>query len=113
MSTATRTRVSIADSVNITNMPEVIAAAKRAAELKAIEAKGKEAEKERKELEDNIIRPALAGASKAVLRGVVAFQLQKSSNSHVDKDKLSAGWPEAYQACYVKTPYTFVKYNLG
>lgn len=113
MSTATRARTVIADSVNITNMPEVVAAAKRAAELKAIEAAGKAAEAERKALEEDVIRPALAGATKAVLRGVVAFQLQGSSNSHIDKDTLKAGWPEAFEACYVKTPYTFVKYNLG
>lgn len=113
MSTATRTRSVIADSVNITNMPDVIAAAKRAAELKAIEAAGKAAEAERKALEENVLRPALGDAKKAVLRGVVAFQLQGSSNSHVDKDQLMAGWPEAYEACYVKTPYTFVRYNLG
>lgn len=111
---ATKTRTApIADSVNITNMPEVIAAARRASELKQIEKAGKEAEAERKELEETILRPALAGAKKAVLRGVVAFQLQASSNSGIDAKSLLAAWPEAHAACYRKTPYTFVKYNLG
>lgn len=111
---ATKTRTApIADSVNITNMPEVIAAARKASELKAVEAAGKAAEKERKELEESVIRPALAGATKAILRGVVAFQLQASSNSGINAADLLAMFPEAHAACYRKTPYTFLKYNMG
>lgn len=112
MSTGTKTRTAPVDSVNITNQPDVIAAAKRAAYLKTVEKAGEDAKEERKALEEGILRPALAGASKAILRGVVAYNLQRSSNSHIDKDKLLAGWPEAYAATFVKTPYTFVKYGV-
>ena len=111
MSTATKTKAP-ADSVNITNKPDVIDAAKRAAYLKTVEAAGKAAEAERKMLEETILRPALGGASTAILRGVVAYKLQNSSNSRIDGEKLIQGWPEAHAACYVKTPYTFVKYSI-
>ncbi|UVG35074.1 hypothetical protein SEA_CECE_325 [Microbacterium phage Cece] len=112
MVTATAIKSVKSDSVNITNKPEVIAAAKRAAYLKTLEKIGKDAEAERKMLEDTILRPALGGADKAILRGVVAFQLGKSSNSSIDRAKLTEGWPEALVACLVKTPYTYVKYAV-
>lgn len=112
MATATATKTAVqTDTVNITNKPEVIAAAKRAAELKAIEAAGKAAEKERKQIEDEILRPALGNASKGILRGVVAFKLQPSSNSNINRVKLAEAFPEAYEATYEKTPYTFFKYS--
>ena len=113
MATSTKTTAP-ADSVNITNKPEVIAAARRAAELKALEKIGKDAEKERKALEETILRPALQGKRFAILRGVKAYTLSTPrENSHIDKDELLAAFPEAYAATLKKTPYTFLTYNLG
>lgn len=112
MSTATTTIGKADNIVNVTNKPAVLAAIKRAAELKQIEKAGKDAEAERKRLEETIIRPALGGAKYAVLRGVKAVTVCNSSNSNIDAAKLLAGWPEAHAACYVKTPYTFLRYSL-
>lgn len=109
----TATPTTLAESVNITNKPEVIAAVRKAAEYKRIEAEGKKAEAARKKLEEEVIRPALGGAVKGILRGVVAVQLQASSNSKINAATLLSGWPEAHAACYEKTPYTFLKYNIG
>ncbi len=109
----TATPTQLAESVNITNKPEVIAAVRQAAEYKRIEAEGEKAKAARKKLEEEVIRPALGGAVKGILRGVVAVELQASSNSGIDPKKLLAGWPEAHEACFRRTPYTFFKYNIG
>jgi hypothetical protein len=112
MAVSTKTPAAPKDAGNVTNKPDVLAAIKRAAELKSIEAAGKAAEAERKLLEATIIRPALGSAKFAILRGVKAVTVQGSSNSHIDKDALRDAFPEAYAACYVSTPYTFLKYNV-
>lgn len=113
MATTTKTTTP-ADSVNITNKPEVIAAARRAAELKAIEKAGAEAKKEREALEASILRPALQGKRYAILRGVKAYTLSTPrSNSHINKAELLAAFPEAYAATLVTTDYDFITYNLG
>lgn len=114
MATATATPVKpVSDSVNITNKPEVIAAAKRAAELKKIEKAGKEAKEERERLEETILRPALAGARYAILRGVKAYELSsRRSNSHIAKEDLKLGWPEAYAATLRTTYFDFLTYNV-
>ncbi len=103
----------VADSVNITNKPEVIAAAKEAARLKKIEKAGKDAKEAREKLEDTILRPALGGARYAILRGVKAYELSTPrSNSHISKALLIKGWPEAYDATLVTTPFDFLTYNV-
>lgn len=107
------TPTQLADSVNITNKPDVLAAVRQAAEYKRIEAEGEKAKAARKKLEDEVIRPALGGATKGILRGVVAVQLQASSNSGIDAKQLLAAFPEAHALCFRKTPYTFLKYNIG
>ena len=113
MSTATIAPAVAPESVNITNQPEVIAAAKRAAELKRIEKAGAAAKKEREALEETILRPALKGARYAILRGVKAYELSSPrSNSHIDKATLKAGWPEAYEATLVETRFDFLTYNV-
>ena len=110
--TRTATPTQLAESVNITNKPEVIAAIRQAAEYKRIEAEGKAAEAARKILEEEVIRPALGGAVKGILRGVVAVQLQASSNSGINAKALLEAFPEAHAATFRRTPYTFLKYNL-
>lgn len=116
MTTATLAPVQakpVSDSVNITNKPEVIAAAKRAAALKVIEKAGAAAKKEREALEDTILRPALAGKRYAILRGVKAYELSSQrSNSHIAKDELLQGWPEAYAATLRTTYFDFLTYNV-
>lgn len=102
-----------ANAVNITNQPAVIAAARRAAELKAIEKAGKDAKEERERLEDTILRPALQGKRYAILRGVKAYELSSQrSNSHNDKATLQTLFPEAYKASLRTTYYDFLTYNL-
>lgn len=111
MSVATQSKAP-AVSVNFTNKPEVIAALKRAAELKAIEKAGKDAEAERKQLEQDIIYAALGDAQVGIIRGVEAVKVRASSNSSVDKALLQSAFPEAFEATYRKTPYTFLQYNV-
>lgn len=113
MTTATQTTKAPADSVNLTNKPEVIAALKEIARLKAIEKAGKEAKDARTELEDSIVRPALAGFKKGIVRGVVAVtESSQRENTHNDSKALAEGWPEAYEATLVRTPYTFLTVTI-
>jgi len=44
-----------------------------------------------------------------MIRGVERFKLQNSHNSSIDRAKLQAGWPEAFEATLKKTPYDFIK----
>lgn len=96
-------------SVNITRNPEAMAALARLKELKAIEKAGAEAEKERKELIEPILRQTLGRAEFLVIRGINALKVQASSNSKIDAETLKVAWPEAYAATYKSTPYTFLK----
>jgi hypothetical protein len=44
-----------------------------------------------------------------MIRGVERFKLQNSHNTSIDRVKLQAGWPEAFEATLKKTPYDFIK----
>jgi hypothetical protein len=68
--------------------------------------KALEAQKEEAEL---ALREFLGEAEVGIIRGVERFRLANSSNSKIDRKALEAGWPEAYEATLVKTPYNFIK----
>jgi hypothetical protein len=55
------------------------------------------------------LRELLGDAGVGLIRGVERFKLQNSTNSKIDRKALEAGWPEAYEATLVKTPYDFIK----
>lgn len=113
MSVQSKTRKTApVDSVNFTNKPEIVAAIKEIARLKELERLGAEAEAERKRIEAEIIRPAMAGVTQGIVRGVVAIRERSNSNSKIDRELLVAGWPEAFEATLVTTPYTYFQYNL-
>jgi predicted phage-related endonuclease len=69
--------------------------------IKALEAQKEEADLARREF--------LGEAEVGIIRGVERFRLANSSNSKIDRKALEAGWPEAYEATLVKTPYNFIK----
>lgn len=55
------------------------------------------------------LRELLGDAQVGMIRGVERFKLQNSHNTSVDRAKLQAGWPEAFEATLKKTPYDFIK----
>ena len=67
------------------------------------------AHEEQKEKAEARLRELLGDAEVGMIRGVERFKLQNSSNSKIDRKALEAGWPEAYEATLVKTPYDYVK----
>jgi predicted phage-related endonuclease len=91
----------IADLTN-TGAAKLIAkfdAAKEA--IKALETQKAEAEAALREL--------LGDAEVGVINGIERVKLARSSNSKIDRKALQAGWPDAYEATLVSTPYTFIK----
>lgn len=55
------------------------------------------------------LRELLGDAEVAVADGEKIFKLQHSSNSKFDRALMMESFPEAYEATYVKVPYTFIK----
>ena len=55
------------------------------------------------------LRELLGDAQVGMIRGVERFKLQNSHNTSIDRAKLQAGWPEAFEATLKKTPYDFIK----
>jgi len=64
---------------------------------------------EQKEKAEAHLRELLGTAGIGMIRGVERFKLQNSSNTKIDRKALEAGWPEAFVATLVKTPYDFIK----
>lgn len=95
--------------INWTKNVRALAALAEFKALKLIEAAGKKAEAKRKDEIEPILREELNGATEVIVRGVVALKVQSSSNGKVDAATLKAAWPEAYEATFVSTPYTFFK----
>ena len=97
--------------INWTKNVRAVAALAKWKALKAIEAAGEKAKRERQAEGgvEEILREELNGATSAVVRGVLALKVQASSNSKVDATKLRELYPEAYTATYTSTPYTFIK----
>lgn len=82
-----------------TNAADLIArftAAKAA--IKALEAQKAEAEA--------ALRALLGDHTVGVVNGVERVRIQFRNNSKIDRKKLEAGWPEAFAATLVQTPYT-------
>jgi hypothetical protein len=85
-----------------TNAARLIAQFKAAKEtIKALEAQKTEVEAALREL--------LGDAEVGIINGVEHVKVAHSSNSKIDRKALQAGWPEAYEATLVATPYTFLK----
>jgi predicted phage-related endonuclease len=101
----TETKVSIkVETIDLTATKAEKALAKFIASkeaLKVIEAQKDEAEAELREL--------LGTAEVGMIRGVERFRLAHSSNSKIDRKALQAGWPDAYEATLVSTPYDYIK----
>jgi len=100
-------------NVNITNKPEVIAAAERIAYLKTLEAAGAAAEVERKALEAEVIRPALGESPKGIVRGIAAITQHKGSSLIVDTATLKLKHPAIWAEIASHRPYTYFKYNVA
>jgi len=98
--------------VNFTNKPEVIAALREIANLKAVEAEGKRAEALRKALEAEVVRPALGDASEGIIRGMVAVKVVKSQSRKVDNALLDEAFPEASAAVVSYVPFSYLKVNV-
>ena len=99
--TSVTTKVETID-LTATNAEKALAkfiAAKEA--IKVLEAQKEEAEEALREL--------LGTAEVGVIRGVERFRLTHSSNSKIDRKALQAGWPDAYEATLVSTPYDYIK----
>jgi predicted phage-related endonuclease len=99
--TSVTTKVETID-LTATNAEKALAkfiAAKEA--IKVLEAQKEEAEEALREL--------LGTAEVGVIRGVERFRLAHSSNSKIDRKALQAGWPDAYEATLVSTPYDYIK----
>jgi predicted phage-related endonuclease len=58
---------------------------------------------------DNKLRELLAGAVAGRIGGVERVRIVPRSNSHIDRETLKAGWPEAFEATLVVTPYTIIQ----
>jgi len=65
--------------------------------------KAMSAEKDRLE---QLIRDALHGCDAGTINGVERVRIQHRVNSKIDRAALEAGWPEAFVATLVQTPYT-------
>jgi len=58
---------------------------------------------------DAKLRELLGGAVAGRIAGVERVRIVPRSNSHIDRDTLKAGWPEAFEATLVVTPYTIIQ----
>ena len=99
MATSTVKTTTVVTATNAEKALNKFIAAKEA--IKALEAQKEEAEL--------ALREFLGEAEVGIIRGVERFRLANSSNSKIDRKALEAGWPEAYEATLVKTPYNFIK----
>ena len=99
-------------SVNITNKAEVRDALKRIKTLKALEAAGAAAERERKALEAEVVRPAFGTAESLIVLGQTVAKLSSERVSHkYDTATLLLGWPDVHEAIHSEVPYRFVNYS--
>jgi hypothetical protein len=67
----------------------------------------KQAEKLKKAAEAKL-RAKLGDAKTGTINGRPVIQVNSSKNSHIDSDTLLAAFPEAYNATWVETPYTYL-----
>jgi hypothetical protein len=74
--------------------------------------KAKDAEAKAKALKaeaELILQAELGKSLEATYQGVVVVKVIASKNSHFDRKVLLESYPEAYQATYKETPYTYIK----
>jgi predicted phage-related endonuclease len=101
----TETKVSVkVETIDLTATTAEKALSKFIAAKEAI--KALEAQKEEAEA---VLRDFLGTAEVGIIRGVERFRLTHSSNSKIDRKALQAGWPDAYEATLVSTPYDYIK----
>lgn len=62
-----------------------------------------------KDLIDAEIRAALGDNEVGVINGVERVRIAHRVNSKIDRDALKTGWPEAFEATLVQTPYTVIQ----
>jgi predicted phage-related endonuclease len=72
---------------------------------KATEAKAKAL----KAKAEAILKAELNGSVEGMVGGIVAVKVIASKNSHFDRKALLENYPEAYQATYQETEYTYLK----
>jgi hypothetical protein len=58
---------------------------------------------------DAQLRAMLLGNFVGTINGVERVRIVRRNTSNVDRDLLKAGWPEAYEATLVESPYTVVQ----
>jgi len=56
-----------------------------------------------------ILEAELGKALEATVQGVVVAKVVAGKNSHFDRKTLLETYPEAFQATYKETPYTYIK----
>lgn len=105
--TPTKAKKPSAPKAKVVLSPKALRAVKTLAKAKA-DVKAAEGRKDRAEA---IIRAELGDSFEigTTVDGVPAVTVMHSSNSHYAGDILVARFPEAAEASYVKTPYTFLR----
>jgi hypothetical protein len=74
--------------------------------------KAKKAEAKAKALKEKaeaLLRAELGEATSATVAGIVAVKVVAGKNSHFDRKALLENYPDAYQATYQETAYTYLK----
>lgn len=61
-----------------------------------------------KDEQENVIREALDGAKIGTIDGRPVVKVIDSHNSHFDRAKLKAGFPEAYEATLKRVDYDYI-----
>lgn len=98
-------------SVNITNNKVARDAVTRIKELKALEAAGAAAERERKALEAEVLEPIFGTAETLVILGQNVVKRSSERTTHLyDTKTLEGAWPEAYTAIHSVKKYRFNTY---
>lgn len=74
--------------------------------------KAKQAEAKAKELKaiaEAQLREALGNAVEGSIDGLTVIKVVSGTNSHFDRKALLENYPEAFEATYKETPYTYLK----
>lgn len=102
--TTTTTKVTTTDEVALLEESAealIVAFNDAKAAIKVLEGKKAEAEKALREL--------LGDAEVGTINGVERVRIVSRVTSKIDRDLLKTGFPEAFEATYVQTPYTVLQ----
>jgi predicted phage-related endonuclease len=102
--TTTTTKVTTTDEVALLEESAealIVAFNNAKAAIKALEGEKAEAEKALREL--------LGDAEVGTINGVERVRIVSRVTSKIDRDLLKTGFPEAFEATYVQTPYTVLQ----